>query len=365
MSVTISCKPKIDKKNVELKNLEFVKPVNKIVIAHRGTTYWAPEETEPAFRWARNIGADYLELDLQLTKDNHLVAFHDNGLQRTTNVASLFPDRKNATIHDFTLKELRSLDAGSWFNRENPMQGKESFKNQKILTLEDVLLIAEGFRIKRINKIPKKLFINGKWEGHYQHEKDPADNGNRPGVYIETKHPKLLVEKKLANELSRLGWNINTHPKRIKVQSNKVGIANTNNRIILQSFSPKSIENFEKYLPSIPKCFLLWKPEIKGDLKTVYQQAIHFALKNKVQFIGPSIAGNPNNYEELTARWMTDLIHKAKLEVHAYTFDTKQQLMEYSNRVEAVFTNRTDLALIYYNRASEQTPNQILKELGY
>ena len=58
-----------------------------IVIAHRGSTYWTPEETEPAFLWARNIGADYLEFDVQLTKDNHLIAFHDNDLSRTTNVS--------------------------------------------------------------------------------------------------------------------------------------------------------------------------------------------------------------------------------------------------------------------------------------
>ena len=51
-----------------------------IVIAHRGTTYWAPEETEAAMRWARNIGADYLELDLQRTKDGVLIALHDVNL---------------------------------------------------------------------------------------------------------------------------------------------------------------------------------------------------------------------------------------------------------------------------------------------
>ena len=60
-----------------------------IVIAHRGTTYWAPEETEAAMRWARNIGADYLELDLQRTKDGVLIALHDVNLRRTTNVETV------------------------------------------------------------------------------------------------------------------------------------------------------------------------------------------------------------------------------------------------------------------------------------
>jgi len=66
-----------------------------VVIAHRGSTFWTPEETEPAFLWARNIGADYLEFDVQLTKDNQLVAFHDKNLSRTTNVSEVFPGRIN------------------------------------------------------------------------------------------------------------------------------------------------------------------------------------------------------------------------------------------------------------------------------
>ena len=338
---------------------------NDLIIAHRGTTYWAPEETEPAFRWARNIGADYLELDLQLTKDNFLVAFHDNNLKRTTNIATVFPNRKDLTIHDFTLKELRSLDVGTWFNTLYPKQAKEKYKNQPILTLQDVLNIAEGFRIKRKGGNPEKMLVNGKWNGTFVYEIDPFDNGNRPGLYIETKHPKLNVEKLLATELSIFGWNINTNPKSIKTQFNKVSISNTNNRVILQSFSPQSIENLQEYLPNIPKCFLLWKADMKGELKEAYQQAIQFALNNKVQFIGPSIAGEPNNYDELADTWMTDLIHNANLKVHAYTFDTEKQLKEYKNRVEAVFTNRSDLALEFYKRAGKQTPEQVLEQLGY
>jgi glycerophosphoryl diester phosphodiesterase len=75
-----------------------------IVIAHRGTTYWAPEETQPAFLWARNIGADYLEFDIQQTKDGKLVAFHDKDLIRTTNVEAIFPERAKSPINDFSLK---------------------------------------------------------------------------------------------------------------------------------------------------------------------------------------------------------------------------------------------------------------------
>ncbi len=336
-----------------------------IIIAHRGSTYWTPEETEPAYRWARNIGADYLELDVQLTKDNELVAFHDDDLKRTTNIQEIFPDRVNATINDFTLVELRKLDVGSWFNKANPNQAKERFKNLKILTLQDVIMIAEGNRIQRNNEKPVKVIVDGIWNGKYQYEKDLNDNGNRPGIYVETKHPKSNIEKYLKEELTRLGWNINANPKEIKTQENKVAIANTNARLILQSFSPESIANLEKNLPNIPKCFLLWRPDMKGDIKETYTKAIRFAIANNVHIIGTSIAGKPNNYQELTADWMTALIHTSDLLIHPYSFDTNIQFMEYSNRIDGVFTNRADLALEYYYRHNTILSKDILIGLGY
>lgn len=336
-----------------------------IIIAHRGSTYWTPEETEPAYRWARNIGADYLELDIQLTKDNKLVAFHDDDLKRTTNIKTIFPNRATAAINDFTLLELRQLDAGSWFNKTNPDQAKENFKNLKILTLQDVIMIAEGNRLQRKNGKPVKVIIDGNWNGKYQYEIDPNDNGNRPGIYIETKHPKSNIEKYLKEELTNLGWNINSDPKEIKTQDNKVNIANTNARLILQSFSPESILNLEKHLPNIPKCFLLWRPDMKGDIKETYTKAINFAVVNNVHIIGTSIAGEPNNYKELTADWMTELIHKSDLLIHPYSFDTNQQFTDYSKRIDGVFTNRVDLALSFYNRKSNATSHEVLITLGY
>lgn len=358
---TVTIIKKIDKKSEKIRN-----SIKKdIIIAHRGSTYWTPEETEAAYRWARNIGADYLELDIQMTKDSILIALHDNDLSRTTNVFDVFPKRKKSSTLDFTLKELRGLDAGTWFNKANPTRARKKFKDLKIVTLQDVIMIAEGFQIKKENNKPIKELENGKWNGKYQYEKDPKDNGNRPGIYVETKHPKLDIEKRLSDELSKLGWNINTNPKEIKTNSNKIGIANTNARLILQSFSTESIEKLEKHLPNIPKCFLLWRPDMKGNIKVKYQEVINFAIKNKTQIIGTSIAGEPNNYEELTAPWMTELIHKSGMLIHPYSFDTNKQLSEYKNHIDGIFTNRADLALEFYNRANQKSSQTILKELGY
>ena len=77
------------------------------VIAHRGASYQAPESTRPAYLLARDLGVDYLELDLQGTQDGVLVAVHDNSLGRNTNVAEVFPDRADAPVSSFTLDELK------------------------------------------------------------------------------------------------------------------------------------------------------------------------------------------------------------------------------------------------------------------
>ncbi len=335
-----------------------------IVIAHRGTTYWAPEETEPAFLWARNIGSDYLEFDIQMTKDSILVAFHDNTLLRTTNIEEVYPNIKNPTTNDFTLKELRSLDAGSWFNKSFPARAKDGYVGLKIMTFEDVVMIAEGYRIKKDkngNPVKDKRF--GKWTGKYKHEKDPNDNKNRPGLYVETK--KLHLEVLLANELKKLRWLITDNPKKIKTFEGKVGLANTNARFILQSFYRRSIEELNIHLPGVPKCLLLWEPKMNEDLKNNYIEAINYSIKNNVEIMGASIAGSPNNYGELSAPWMTELVHKSGMVMHPYTFDTQEQFNEYKGRVEGVFTNRADLALEFYNRKSKQSAEEVLKELGY
>ena len=81
--------PSLGKKLVQA--LGIARPA---VIAHRGASYLAPEETRPAYLLARELGADYLEFDIQRTKDGVLIALHDDDLSRTTNVAEVFPGRE-------------------------------------------------------------------------------------------------------------------------------------------------------------------------------------------------------------------------------------------------------------------------------
>ena len=77
------------------------------IIAHRGASGHAPENTLAAFKRAVELGAGFIETDLRLTRDARFVAIHDSTLERSTN--------GHGAVHDFTLAELRKVDAGRWY----------------------------------------------------------------------------------------------------------------------------------------------------------------------------------------------------------------------------------------------------------
>ena len=90
------------------------------LIAHRGARSLAPENTLASARKAHELGADLWETDVAVTADDQLVLMHDDAMTRTTNVADIFPERVPAAFSTYTLAEIRSLDAGSWFERDDP-----------------------------------------------------------------------------------------------------------------------------------------------------------------------------------------------------------------------------------------------------
>lgn len=93
-----------------------------LIIAHRGASSLAPENTFASFDKALNVGADGIEFDLQLSKDNVPVVIHDESLERTTTGQGM--------VYDYNLAELKSFDAGSWFAKE--------FSGEKIPTLDEL-----------------------------------------------------------------------------------------------------------------------------------------------------------------------------------------------------------------------------------
>lgn len=101
--------------------------VKPMIIAHRGASRFAPENTLPAFELALSMGAEAIETDVHLTKDQVPVLIHDEKVNRTTN--------GKGYIKDFTFKELQNLDAGSWFAKD--------FRGTNILSLDAFLQWAQ------------------------------------------------------------------------------------------------------------------------------------------------------------------------------------------------------------------------------
>lgn len=128
----------------------MIQPKRTLNIAHRGARSLAPENTLAAARKGLEIGADLWELDVAMTQDGELVVLHDDTLERTSNVAAVFPSRRSAPVHLFTLAELRQLDFGSWFIEKDPFRQiaagaispaeLEKFRGEPIPTLREALL---------------------------------------------------------------------------------------------------------------------------------------------------------------------------------------------------------------------------------
>ena len=118
-----------------------------LMIAHRGASGHAPENTLAAFRRAVALGATFIETDLQLTRDSRFVAMHDGTVNRTTN--------GQGKVHDMTMAELRKLDAGSWFGSQ--------FVGERIPTLEEIL----EFSKKNDTVFYLELKPSGSWGGEH------------------------------------------------------------------------------------------------------------------------------------------------------------------------------------------------------
>ncbi|SDH17580.1 glycerophosphoryl diester phosphodiesterase [Sinosporangium album] len=170
-------------------------PPTIISVAHRGASAYAPENTIAAFKLARQQRADMFEIDIQMTKDQQLVLMHDMTLTRTTNVEEVFPDRSPWKVSDFTLEEIRTLDAGSWLG--------EQFKGEPVPTLGDTLR---------------------------------AMNGSPMDLLLEVKAPELYpgIEARTAGELER-------HRSWLRP-----------NRLVVQSFNWDSMRTFHEVMPDVP-----------------------------------------------------------------------------------------------------------------
>lgn len=337
------------------------------VIAHRGDSYHAPEETRPAYKLARDEGADYLELDLQRTRDGHLIALHDTSLKRTTNIEDVFPERADAPVNTFTLAEIKRLDAGSWFNKTYPDRARAGFAGLKILTLDEVRQIAEG-------------------------------GDNHPGLYLETKAPDLFpgIEDDLRDYLLAHDWIGSTPlmaPDGFDAERH-VGVAFTRGRVVLQTFSRDSLKNLQTDMPDTPKVLLLFLGEGGDNIPALgfakqrphesdvhfaarrranpraYLEALNFARDNGAAGVGPSarrVDLDPTfSYADLARRWEIRAAHRRGLIVHVYTPDNAIDFLRYQLRgVDGSFTNDAPSLLRFQRPGPASSADTLLARYGY
>ncbi|MFT9599306.1 glycerophosphodiester phosphodiesterase [Mesobacillus sp.] len=186
--------------------------IKGINISHRGASGHAPEHTLHAYELGNVMDGDYIEIDLQMTKDGELIALHDETIDRTTD--------KNGLVKNLTLKEIKKLDAGSWFNEAFPEKKSTEYVGLQIPTLREVI---ERF-------------------------------GSDSKFFIETKSPEVYpgMEEKLINILS---------------EYNLIGVHQTFGNVIVQSFSGESLRQIHQIDESIPLVQLLsyYAPAIITD----------------------------------------------------------------------------------------------------
>ncbi|MDN7241185.1 glycerophosphodiester phosphodiesterase family protein [Planococcus sp. N028] len=205
------------------KEKTLLDPNKFLVIAHRGASVNAPEHTMAAYRLAREMEADYLEVDLQLSKDGVLVAIHDLTVDRTTNGSGI--------VTEMTLSELKQLDAGSWFNKKFPDMAKEEFVGQEIPTLQEII----------------------------------DEFGESVNYYIETKKPEKNegIEDELLDLLNK---------------NNLLDESLPEGKVVIQSFSEESLLRMRSLHPTIPLIQLerdpVLGPEAKKRLEEIREYAV-------------------------------------------------------------------------------------------
>lgn len=221
-------RPRVDAPDAEITN-----------VAHRGASAYAPENTLAAVKLAGRQHADVFEIDVQESKDHKLVIMHDTTLARTTNVEKVYPDRAPWKVSDFTLAEIRKLDAGSWFAKK--------YKGERVPTLGQVLSVMRGRGL---------------------------------GLLLELKSPALYpgIEKRVAAALKRSPSWLRYDP--------------SERRLAVQSFDWESVRRFHSVMPRVPTG-LLGKPKAEdlpelaeyadqinptfGDLTASYVKKVHAA----------------------------------------------------------------------------------------
>lgn len=310
-----------------------------LILGHRGACGHRPEHTLESYKLAIEMGADYVEPDLVMTKDKVLMARHENEISGTTDVATKFPDRK-------TTKTVDGVSITGWFIEDFTMKEIKTLKAKERLEFRSRTYDGQ-FDIPTFSEILELV------------KKESAERKKQIGIYPETKHPTyftsigLPLEEALVAELKKFHLNRKNAP------------------VFIQSFELGNLKKLKELTP-LPLVFLIDDPEMipydykAAGLKTTYQELLTpknlKEIKKIASGIGPYkryiIPANDKN-ERLPATTLIKDAHDAGLFVHAYTFRSEERflLKDYNNDpqqeyieffklgVDGVFSDFTDDAV--------------------
>ena len=274
----------------------------KMLIAHRGASAYAPEHSIDSYTLAMKQGADFVEQDLAVTKDGVLVSIHDLTLDRTTDVEEVFPNRfvedkssgtpvRHWYVNDFTLAEIKRLDAGIYMDKK--------FAGTRILTFQEAIDLVKG----------------------------------KAGLYPELKDPEFYRQR-------------NIDPEKLFVaivKKNRLE-ADPKTPLVLQSFDEATLKAAAIDLPKVPRAFLV-SPQDAGKIDSADK------LKALAAW-ATGVAPNKAILEKTPA--IVEWAHGAKLTVTPWTFRASQpgkypnvtEEMKYflfTLGVDELFTDNPDL----------------------
>ena len=271
-------------------------------VAHRGASAYAPEHTLAAYRLAIEQGADFVEQDLAVTRDGVLICLHDPSLERTTDVEQRFPDRaievsyegKDRRVwlaNDFTLAEIKTLDAGSWFDAK--------FAAERVPTFAEAVAVIRG----------------------------------RAGVYPELKTPEIYEGR----DVDFVGL-VETALDRLQLRGPS---ADASTPVILQTFGESTARALAVRRIGVPVVLLV------DDQPDLDPRALVDAWKGTIAGFGPAkevVSAHPD---------LVTLAHAAGMTVTPYTFrsaatpgfasvDAEMAHYLYTIGVDALFTDNPD-----------------------
>jgi len=273
------------------------------VIAHRGASAYAPENTLAAFALAAEQGADWFELDCTLSKDGEVIVIHDDDVERTTG--------GTGKVADLTLAELKALDAGSWFDPK--------FAGEKLPTLGEALDLAKG----------------------------------RIGVYIEIKDS--ADDRRLSNEILKLAGRDRVHftPGQRRRMMRLIEASGTRNLTLT-----------EKVVELVRERGMERQVVIQSFSPIICAVALGKTSRVRVELLGGEDEDNParwptcmrwcylldvkgfNPDQESLTKERLDCFHRGGRSVAVWTVDAPEDMRRFAQwGVDGIITNKPDVCL--------------------